>query len=368
MKKIFAAAAAAAAMMLSTTGAFAEEPYKLGVILPLTGPTADYGADFRRGAALAEEQINAAGGIGGHPLELVYADSKNQAKDGVAEFRRLTAVDGIPAIISTMTGVVLPQFPLSRETDTPMMCVGAVSPEIRTGGPTVFSNYPLADDEEKEIAEFAFNKLGFKKAAIIYENSSYGKGLSSVFISRFKELGGEILAEEVIEKGGRDFRSQLTRLGATKPPLIVTYAYYAEAGLLVRQASEVGIKAQFLSHGSVQNSAFADIAGASANGFISGSPSLNPTSPAVQKFNSEYEAKYGKKPDLYGPYFYDAVRLYASAMERGGYTKEGILKALKETKDFAGVTGSISFVDSNIAKLPLTFMQFSDGVWKPIEK
>jgi branched-chain amino acid transport system substrate-binding protein len=368
MRTLLAAVATVAGIALAGTASWAADPYKIGVILPLTGPTADYGADFRAGAALALDQINAEGGINGHPLELVYADSKNQAKDGVAEFRRLTSVDGIPAIITTMTGVVLPQFPLSRESKTAMMCVGAVSPEIRTGGPTVFSNYPLADDEETAIAEYAYNTLGHKEAAIIYENSAYGKGLSAVFIKRFKELGGKILAEEVIEKGGRDFHSQLTRLGATKPSLIVTYAYYAESALLVRQAAEVGIKAQFLSHGSVQNSAFADIAGSAANGFISGSPSLNPASPAVQKFVADYEAKYKKKPDLYGPYLYDAVRLFASAIKRGGYTKEGILKALKETKDFPAVAGSISFVDSNIAKLPLTFVRFEKGNWQPIKK
>src|SRR5689334_4841708 len=129
------------------------EPYRIGIILPMTGSTADYGADFDRGAMLAEEEINAAGGIGGRPIKLVHGDSKNSPKDGVAEFKRLVEVEKVPAIISTMTGVIVPQFPLSRETGTPMICVGAITPEIRKGGPAVFSNYPLADDEEKEIAE-----------------------------------------------------------------------------------------------------------------------------------------------------------------------------------------------------------------------
>jgi len=161
------------------------EPYRIGIILPMTGATADYGTDFNRGALLAEEEINAAGGIGGRPIKLVHGDSKNSPRDGVAEFRRLVDVEKVPAIISTMTGVIVPQFPLSRETNTPMICVGAITPEIRKGGPTVFSNYPLADDEEKEIAEYIVKKLGHKTVAIIYENSSYGKTLSSIFIEEF---------------------------------------------------------------------------------------------------------------------------------------------------------------------------------------
>jgi branched-chain amino acid transport system substrate-binding protein len=344
------------------------EPYRIGIILPMTGSTADYGTDFNRGALLAEEEINAAGGVGGRPIKLVHGDSKNSAKDGVAEFKRLVEVEKLPAIISTMTGVIVPQFPISRETATPMMCVGAITPEIRKGGATVFSNYPLADDEEKEIAEYIIKKLGHKTAAIIYENSAYGKTLSAIFIEEFKKLGGAILAEEVIEKGGRDFRSQITRIGATNPPVTVTYAYYAEGGLIVRQAAELGVKTQFISHGSIQNNSFAEIAGPAAEGFISGSPSWDDKAPQVQAYLERYKKKYGKDSDLYGPYFYDAVKLYAEAIRRGGYSKEGILKGLKEIKDFQGVVGKMGFDHGNVVLLPLRFVKFESGKWTPIAK
>jgi branched-chain amino acid transport system substrate-binding protein len=181
-------------------------------------------------------------------------------------------------------------------------------------------------------------------------------------------MGGKIVAEEVIEKGGRDFRSQLTRIGAAKPPLIITYAYYAEAGLILRQAAELGVKAQFMSHGSVQNSAFAEIAGPAANGFISGSPRWDDNAPQVKSFIERYKKKYGKEPDLYGPYFYDAVRMYAAAIEKGGYTNEGIRKALKELKDFPGVNGIMNFGKDNVVLLPLRFVRFENGNWVPIKR
>jgi branched-chain amino acid transport system substrate-binding protein len=343
------------------------EPYKIGIILPMTGTTADYGADFSRGARLAEDEINAAGGINGRPIKLIQGDSKNQAKDGVAEFKRLVEVEKVPAVISTMTGVILPQFSLSAETKTPMICVGAITPEIRKGGPTVFSNYPLADDEEREIAEFAIKKLGIKTAAVISENSSYGKTLSTIFIAEFKKAGGTIVAEEVIEKGGRDFRSQLTRIGALNPPMIVTYAYYAEAGLIVRQAAELGIKTQFISHGSVQNASFGEIAGPAADGFISGAPRWDSSSEQVKAFIDRYKKKYDKEPDLYGPYFYDAVRLFAAAIEKGGYTNEGILKGLKELRDFPGVNGKMSFATDNVVLLPVRYERFEKGKWVSVK-
>jgi branched-chain amino acid transport system substrate-binding protein len=344
------------------------EPYRIGIILPMTGTTADYGTDFNRGATLAEEEINAAGGINGRPIELVHGDSKNSAKDGVAEFKRLVEIENLPAIISTMTGVIVPQFPISRETATPMMAVGAITPEIRKGGPTVFSNYPLADDEEKGIAEYIIKKLSQNKVAIIYENSSYGKTLSSIFIQEFGKLGGTILDEEVIEKGGRDFRSQITRVGATQPPVTVVYAYYAEGGLIARQAAELGVKTQFISHGSVQNNSFAEIAGPAADGFISGSPSWDPDAAQVKAYLDRYKKKYGRDSDLYGPYFYDAVKLFSEAIKLGGYSREGILKGLKEIKDFQGVVGKMGFDQGNVVQLPLRFVQFGDGRWNLISK
>jgi branched-chain amino acid transport system substrate-binding protein len=264
--------------------------------------------------------------------------------------------------------VIVPQFPLSRESGVPMMAVGAITPEIRKGGPTVFSNYPLADDEEKEIAEYIINKLGTKTVAIIYENSAYGKTLSSIFIEEFKKLGGTISAEEVIEKGGRDFRSQITRIGAQKPAVTVVYAYYAEGGLIVRQAAELGVKTQFISHGSIQNNSFAEIAGPAADGFISGSPSWDPNEPQVKAYLETYKKKYGKDSDLYGPYFYDAVKLYAQAIKNGGYTKEGIEKGLKQIKDYQGVVGKMSFDKGNVVLLPLRFVKFENGKWTPIAK
>ena len=344
------------------------EPYRIGIILPMTGPTADYGADFNRGAVLAEEEINASGGIKGRPVKLVLGDSKNQPKDGVAEFKKLVEIDKVPAIISTMTGVILPQFALSREAKVPMIAVGAITPEIRKGGPTVFSNYPLADDEEREIAEYAIKTLGLKEAAVVYENSSYGKTLSAIFIEEFKKAGGTIVGQEVIEKGGRDFRSQLTRIGATRAPLIVAYAYYAEAGLLVRQASELGIKAQFMSHGSVQNKAFGEIAGPAANGFISGSPRWDEDAPNVKAFIERYRKRWNREPDLYGPYFYDAVKMYAAAIEQGGDTPEGIRNALKGLKDFPGINGVMNFGPDNVVLLPLRFVKFENGNWVPIKR
>lgn len=364
------AALGASALMSATTSAQPArgEPYRIGIILPMTGPTADYGADFNRGAVLAEEEINASGGIKGRPVKLVLGDSKNQPKDGVAEFKKLVEIDKVPAIISTMTGVILPQFALSREAKVPMIAVGAITPEIRKGGPTVFSNYPLADDEEREIAVYAIQTLGLKEAAVVYENSSYGKTLSAIFIEEFKKAGGTIVAQEVIEKGGRDFRSQLTRIGATRAPLIVAYAYYAEAGLLVRQASELGIKAQFMSHGSVQNKAFGEIAGPAANGFISGSPRWDENAPNVKAFIERYRKRWNREPDLYGPYFYDAVKMYAAAIEKNGDSPEAILAGLKGLKDFPGINGVMNFGPDNVVLLPLRFVKFENGNWVPIKR
>jgi len=150
--------------------------------------------------------------------------------------------------------------------------------------------------------------------------------------------------------------------------LVVAYAYYAEAGLLVRQASELGVKAQFMSHGSVQNKAFGDIAGPAANGFISGSPRWDDSSPSVQAFIERYRKRFNKEPDLYGPYFYDAVKMYAAAIAKGGDSPDGIRQALKSLKDYPGINGVMNFGPDNVVLLPLRFMKFENGNWLPIKR
>src|SRR3979409_1691934 len=89
MQELLALALAGTATVPAPAQPARGEPYRIGIILPMTGPTADYGADFNKGAVLAEEEINAAGGIKGRPIKLVLGDSKNQPKDGVAEFKRM---------------------------------------------------------------------------------------------------------------------------------------------------------------------------------------------------------------------------------------------------------------------------------------
>ena len=132
-------------------------------------------------------------------------------------------------------------------------------------------------------------------------------------------------------------------------------------------AKELGLDVQFMSHGAPQNAAFAKIAGSDANGFISGSPRWDENSPRVQAFIKRYTAKYNHGPDLYGPYFYDAVRLFAAAIEKGGYSRDGIRKGLKELGDFPGVNGTMNFEKSNVALLPLRFVKYENGTWVPVK-
>ena len=90
--------------------------------------------------------------------------------------------------------------------------------------------------------------------------------------------------------------------------------------------------------------------------------------PIIKAAERIANVKYGKDSDLYGPYFYDSVKLYAEAIKRGRYTKEGIIKGLKEIKDFQGVVGKMGFDQGNVVLLPLRFVQFGNGKWNPIAK
>ena len=332
--------------LLFTNCAKKPAEFAIGAICPLTGDAAVYGAWFKKGLDLAVEEINAAGGINGIKVKIIYEDSRALPEDGVSAMSKLVNIQKVPVVIGAMaSSVTLAVAPIAERTKTVLISPASSSPKITQAGDYIFRNWPSDLFEGREMADFAYSELGIKKIAILYINNDYGLGIKEVFEKHFERLGGEIIITERYEQGGTDFRTQLTKIKDRQPEAIYLPTMAKEAGLILKQAKEIGVKSRFLSIMGIEAPTMLEIAGDAAEGVIYSYPGFDPDSPydIVQEFQEKYKVKYGEKAEAFAAHAYDAMKIVALAIERGGYTPEGIKDALYKIKDFPGVAGLTTF-------------------------
>jgi len=347
-----------------------EKVYKIGAVFPLSGNAAQYGENKRFGSELAKDEINAAGGIKGVKLEVLYGDSKGLPREGVAAVNKLIQIDKVPAFLATMSGVVMSAIPIAESNKAVLLNTAALNPGIREGGDYIFSNMTLGDFEGNARSEFCFKELGYRKMVIFNVNNEFGNSVRDVVIKDWKKFGGTITATETYEQGARDFRTQLAKAAQSKPEVIDLIGYYAEMGLIVKQAREMGIKSQFVSYAGITSQKFIEITGEAGEGVIATQVGWDPTDPApqVQEFIKHYRKKYNRDPELYGATAFDGIKLIGLAIQNGGYSADGIKKALYKVKDYPGVTGRTTFDQDGIAVKPVNFTILKNGKFVPFKK
>lgn len=348
MKRLVSIVLTMALITITLTIGCAKKPkeIKIGAILPLTGDLGMYGTWAKQGIDLAVEEINIDGGINGLKINVIYEDNQGGAKEAVNAIRKLITTDKVPVVIGPLTSsAVSAVAPFAEKSKVVAISPTASNPEITHAGDYIFRNWPSDIFEGKVMAKFAFEELNLRKVAILYINNDYGVGANKVFAKHFSELGGTILITEGYEQGSTDLRTQLTKIKNKSPQAIYTPGYSKELGLILRQAREMGIQAQFLSGVDFEGPKTLEIAGEAAEGAIYATPGfdLKSENRIIQEFKAKYKSKYGAEPENFAAHAYDATRIVALAIKNGGYSSEGIKKALYEIVNYPGVTGLTTF-------------------------
>jgi branched-chain amino acid transport system substrate-binding protein len=335
-----------------------EKEIKIGAILPLTGDGAKYGEEAKNGIELALEELKDS------KIKVFYEDDQGTSGGAVNAFNKLVASVNAPVIIGPMySSTALAIAPLAEKNKVVILSPSASSPELTKAGDYFFRNWPSDVYEGSEMAKFASTKLNLKNVAILSVNIDYGVGLTNVFKQVFKSLGGQISNIEYYDQGAMDFRTQLSKIKSTKPDALYLPGYYAEIGLVLRQAKELGIQTQFLSSVGFDNPKVLEIAGDAAEGVIFARPYFDPASqdPQVKSFVERFTKKYGMPPGIYAAHAYDALKIVSEALKRGGYLADGIKTAIYSIKDFPGATGNTSFDENGEVVKPIQIMKVEKG-------
>jgi branched-chain amino acid transport system substrate-binding protein len=340
------------------------EAIKIGAILPLTGDAAEYGNNDKNGIDLAVEQVNAAGGIKGRKLEVVYEDCQMDAKLAVAAINKL-GMQNVPAVIDdAVSTLALAMVPVANSNKQIIISTGASNPSLSGISPYFFRIWNSDAEEGVFAARFAFRDLGVKNVAILYINNDYGLGLSKVFSEEFAKVGGVIVGTESFEKDSKEFRGQITKIKKKKLDAVYLVGYAAQTGIAAKQLLEQGIKTRIIGTVAMEDPQFVKLAGAASEAVLYPFPE-QPTGDVVANFKQAFKQKYGKEPGLLCDCGYDAANLLVQALQQDAKTGEEIRSKLNMVKNYKGASGVISFDEKGDVHKPMVVKAIKGGKFVP---
>jgi branched-chain amino acid transport system substrate-binding protein len=328
-------------------GPGAEGTIKIGEFASLTGKEATYGQTVHKGTVFAIEEINAAGGVLGRPLELLSEDDQSKQGESATIVKKLIARDKVVAVLGELTsGRTLEAAPICQNARIPLISPGATAVEVTAKGDYIFRVCFIDPFQGTVMARFAQDSLQLRRVAILSSvSSAQSVGLAKFFRERFTANGGTVVLEQKYGEGDKDFRAQLTAIKAAGVEGIFVPGYYAEAALISKQARDLGLTMPLLGIDGWESSELIALGGAAVEGaYFSTHYSPESRSPAVVAFNARYRRRWGEDSNALSALAYDAAMLLADALGRAGTTDGAILRdALAATRDFRGATGVITF-------------------------
>lgn len=342
-----------------------EEPeeIRIGAVLPLTGSAAVWGENAKMGLEIALEEVNKAGGVKNRKIALIFEDSQSDPARAVSSLRKLISVDKVPVVIGDIaSSSVLAMAPVAEKEKVVLLSPGASNPDISEAGEYIFRNWQSDALEGKLDAEFAYERLGYRRMGVLYVNNAYGSGLKTVFEDSFKNLGGEILASESFDQGATDMRTQLNKIASLNPDGIYMPGYPPEMAIVLVQAKELGLRVSFLSVQAFDDPKILQTAKDAAEGVIFSVPTPpDPNNPVVRDFIHEYKERFAREPGVCSDTGYDALKIIVWAMKRGANSALEIMEQLLKLKDFPGAAGSTTFDENGDVVKPFIFKTVKQG-------
>lgn len=335
MKKLpcFLLAAAILAILPSPGTSQNQEPVRTGVVLPLSGTLAQYGESERKGAELASEEINKAGGIGGRPIELVFEDNSFSAASQLSAVKQLINIRHVDALLTSWTPMTMPVIPTITEAKLPTFSWMIYASK---SSPWLFNMLTDFAPGIRKTVQYACAR-SIRKAAYITVESSEAEPVDKVLLEESRKCGIETAVQKY-EMNSTDFKTFLLKAKTSSPQALFLFAFPHQFPVILRQASQLGMDRLQLF----------DLGACSPDQIISKGLepifekmravsvwySLNPKLPATKTFIDSYTSRYGERPMPYAAISYDSIHLFARAFEgcaapadRRECVRENLLKA-----------------------------------------
>jgi branched-chain amino acid transport system substrate-binding protein len=355
-----------------------KESYKIGAVFSITGVGSFLGDPEKKTAEMIAEQINAQGGINGHPLELIVLDDESDATKCNLAVKRLIKKDGVPVIIGpSRSGESLAVTGVAEEMQVPLISC-ATSYKIVTPVEDRKWVFKVAGSDAHVVEKmFDYMKAhGIRKIAIMTDSTGYGASAREEFLRLAPEQGMTIVADERFGPQDTDLSAQMTKIRSTQPQAIVNWSIGPTQILAIKSWRDLGMDSipLFQSHG-FGNLKNLELAGKAADGIILPLARVNvgdllpadqPQKKVIMEYTRAYEARYKEPVSSFGGHAWDAMNLAVSALRAVGPDPAKIRDHIEMTKGFVGMHGifNMSAQDHNgLSKDDLEMIVVKDGKW-----
>jgi len=353
-KRFLLVVSVALAVFLLAPAISAQTVIKIATQSPLSGGLSAVGTDIKNGAQLAIEQLSGPLVKLGFKVELAPYDDQADANTGVANAKAIVADPAILAIVGHYnSGVQIPSSEEYHAAGLANVSPANTNPKVTERGYAEVSRICGRDDVQGAVgAQFA-NTKGMKSAYVLHDKTAYGQGIAEYFKREAERLGIKVLGFSGTEEKA-NFDSILTPILSSKPAVIYFGGMFDQAAVLFKQARQKGYKGMFLSDDGFDASDAAKIGGDTllqgAGTYFSTVAGPASVYPGTAKFITDFKAKFGSEPQPFAAQSYDCMALVLKALEttikaNGNKlpARADVAKAVRATKDFKGITGTMNF-------------------------
>ena len=359
----FLSIALASALSCSVVSA---KEISIGAVMPMSGPLAAYGQVTNLGVELAHKQQPTL--KNGDTIKLVLLDNKGDKVETANATTRLISSDKVVAILGALTSTNTAQvIAIADKKEIPVIASVATNDQL-TAKREFANRVCFTDSFQGEVVANYAKAQAYKTAVVIVDQSQvYSIGLSKAFETAFKNDGGQILKSIKVTSGDKDFKAVVSQIKETNPDFLFLPLYHPEASMIARQSKQLGLDKPMFSGDGVANQTFIDLGGESINGYMFTDffDYTNPPSQKSAEFIAYHEKETGKKEmNSFTALGADTYNILIDAMNRCEDPSNSICinEQIKKTKDFDGVSGTISINSDGNARRSAVIKEIKDGV------
>ena len=324
----------------------AGDTIKFGVAGPHSGDLASYGLPSVNAAKLVIDKVNANGGINGKMVEMMVEDDVCKPEISTNTATKLVS-DGVEVVLGHIcSGATIAAMPIYKDSGILVMSPSATSDELTLSGdyPNFFRTIAPNAAQSPAMVDFAINKLGLNKIAIIHDKGDYGKPLAEGAKEYVESSGkGEVVLFEGITPGAMDYSAIVQKIKKSGADVVVFGGYHPEASKIVTIMKKKRLKTKFVSDDGVKDDTFIKVAGDAAEGVYAAGPQDNSTNPMAAEAKEEHKAAFGSDPGAFFEGAYAATVVMLNAIDKAGSTKLEDLKKVLQTEKVATPIGNINF-------------------------